>query len=245
MPKLLNKFNLPEVLVNAIKNDPYDPGQCDISTTRLISPPQIVALAQRYMEEIEEDVSEGIWRVVGQSIHTLFERVANKNLISEKRYFAEVEGWKVSGQVDIIDGKKLIDLKVTSVWTYIYGSRIPEWTAQNNVNRWLAHKNGVEIDHLENYLILRDWVKSKSGGNYPPIQFVTVPLELWPLEKAEGYVLERVRLHQAAQKATDEQLAGDFGCTDEERWWNQKQKRYIRCSEYCSVSIKCKQFKEK
>ena len=37
--KLTNKFQLPLALVNAVKNDPYNPGVCDLSVTRLIAPP--------------------------------------------------------------------------------------------------------------------------------------------------------------------------------------------------------------
>ena len=246
-----NKYNLPWILANAIENDPYNPGDCQSSTTRLISMPQIVALREKYTDDIEEDVAEGIWRTLGQAMHVIFERAGKNvvdaatgridNIVTEKRYFYDVNGWRISGQIDLLKGETLIDWKVTSVWTYIYGSRVKEWEAQANVNRWLAYKNGIDIDSLENYLILRDWIKSKAGGNYPPIQFVVVPLKLWPLEEAEKYILERVKLHQAAQKLSDAELSVRFPCSAEDRWWNEKQKRFIRCDDYCPVSGKCSQ----
>ncbi len=240
---LTNKYNLPDVLIEALKNDPYDSGGADITTTSLINPPQMVNLKKKYQDVLEEDYSEMLWRLMGQCMHVILERASKKPSIVEKRYFSEVNGWKISGQVDLIDGSTLVDYKVSSVWTYIYGSRIDEWTKQANVNRWLAHMNGIKIDRLENYMILRDWIKSKAGtNNYPQIQFVRVPLRLWDIMEAEKYVYERVKIHQESEKYSDEELAMKLPCSDEERWWNEKRGEFIRCQEYCIASSKCQQF---
>ena len=238
-----NIHNLPSPIVRAIMNDSYDAGKADISTTRLISPPQLETLRYRYRDKITEDVSERIWSMLGQATHVIAERSADKTVISEKRYFANMEGWVVSGAVDLIEGNTLIDYKVTSVWTHIYKSRITEWTAQGNVNRWLAYQNGLtNIDAMENILILRDWAKRDVGKkDYPAIQIVKQPLELWPIEKAEAYVRERVLLHQVARKATDEELAP---CSDEETWLNSKTLKRHRCADYCPAKAFCNQFKK-
>lgn len=238
MGKLTNKFNLPAPLFRAIENDPYDAGDCDISTTRLISPPQIVALRKRYDENIEEDASERIWSLIGQATHVILERAGNRQQ-SERRYFAEIDGWKISGGLDFFDEKTLMDWKVTSVWSIIFDSRRKEWTQQGNVNRWLAEKNGRHIEALENFALLRDWnkKKAKTDSDYPQIQVVSVPLELWPLEKTEQFVRSRIQLHQAAQQMPDDLLPR---CTDEEIW-KQRTGVRTRCAEYCSVSKFCQQ----
>jgi hypothetical protein len=246
MPIYTNKYGLPDVIVRAIENDPYDSGDADISTTRLINPPQLVELARRYAETIEVDYAERMWSLLGQCLHTLLERAAPKGTVVEKRFFAEMDGWKIGGQVDLVDGKVLVDNKMTSVWTVIYGSRIPEWEAQANINAWLLHKNGVEVSSAENYAVLRDWVKSKAdkegpGGKYPSIPFQLVPLSLWPVELAERYIKDRVALHKAARGMTDEDLARSFPCAREERWWNDRQKVFIRCEDYCEARSVCKQ----
>lgn len=241
-PRYTNKLNLPEPIVNAIINDPYNPGDADISTTRLINPPQIEALKVKYGSEIEEDVSERIWSLLGQSVHVVLERAAGGKGIAEKRYFAGMEGWKVSGAVDFLNAETLVDYKVTSVWTYIYGSRIKEWAAQGNVNRWLYFKNtGLVVTKLRNILILRDWRRKDAEkiSGYPNVQVVMVELPVWTMEEAEAYVKERVLLHQAARKAADSELAP---CSDEERWLD-KNGKYNRCADFCPVNKFCQQLK--
>ena len=42
--KLTNLANLPKVIERAVANDPYDSEGSDISATRLVTPPRIVAL---------------------------------------------------------------------------------------------------------------------------------------------------------------------------------------------------------
>ena len=236
-----NIHNLPGPIVRAVTNDPYNSGHADISTTRLINPPQVETLRYRHRAEIVEDVSERIWTMLGQAVHVIAERSAGKDVISEQRYFAPMEGWIVSGAVDLIEGSALIDYKVTSVWTYIYQSRIEEWTAQGNVNRWLIYQQEKhpEITKLENILILRDWAKrDMKRADYPQVQIVTQPLELWSMEKAEAYVRERVLIHQKARDAKDEEMPK---CSNEERWENKG--RFIRCEEYCPAKKFCHQFK--
>lgn len=220
--------------MRAIQNDPYDSGNCDISTTRLISPPQIVALRERHEEEIEEDASERIWSVVGQSIHVLLERNSPKEMIAEKRYFADVEGWKVSGAIDLLDSQTIIDYKVTSVYTLIYKSRLKEWEEQGNVNRWLYYKNGGEANKLTNVLLLRDWTMSQAKKNekYPACQIASVDLPVWPLKEAEEFIKSRVKLHQKARTLADVSLPY---CSEEERWDNK------RCQSYCPVMPFCHQ----
>jgi len=97
-----------------------------------------------------------------------------------------------------------------------------------------------EITKLENVLILRDWAKRDAAkkADYPQVQIVTQPLELWSLDKAEAYVRERVLIHQKARAGKDEEMPK---CTNEERWENKG--RFIRCEEYCGAAKFCHQFK--
>ena len=60
---ITNKYGLPSSLYNALANDPYVGGG-DISITRLIAPPRIVALRKRHEAEIVEDASDRIWSLL-------------------------------------------------------------------------------------------------------------------------------------------------------------------------------------
>lgn len=214
--KITNHANLPDAIVQAVINDPYNAGDCDISVTRLIGPPQIRILEQQHRDEIEEDAADRIWSLVGQIGHGILER-AETEAITEERLFCEVDGWRVSGQYDrmvLLPDGTLQDYKFTSVWAVLNGVK-PEWEAQLNLLRYLAEVNGYPpVRQLQIVAILRDWSRSKAkaGGNYPPVQVKILDVPLWTMAEAERYIGERVRLHKAAEEGNVPP------CTAAERW---------------------------
>jgi len=220
--KITNKLNLPQAIVNAITNDPYNPGDCDISATRLIGPPQIRKLSAEYQDQIEEDAIDRIWALMGQSIHSVLERHGeiSPDTIEEWRITGnypvtdgEERTFKVSGQIDLIDvdEKTLWDFKVTSVWSVINGPK-PEWIAQLNILADLFRKNGGEVETLKVCAILRDWTASRAIGNgYPKHQVVVVDIPLWDVPKAAAYIYRQIARHF---------LMDTPPCSDDERWYN-------------------------
>ena len=212
MTTMTNVHRLPRSIVAAVTNDPYVGGG-DISVTKLIDSPQILQLTKRHSDKITTDVSERVWSLLGQAVHTVLERagIRAKSGMVEDRLYAKIFGWEVSGQFDTIEDKTLIDYKVTR--TYKAGGS-DSWTAQLNVLRWLAFKNDIEIEKLEVIAILRDWRKSQAlrDSNYPQAPILSVAIPLWSIEDTEMYVAERVALHQFASSGHT------VKCTDEERW---------------------------
>lgn len=215
MPKLLtNIHDLPQAVVDAVQADPYTGGG-DISCTRLIDAPQVTELGRRHADQIVTDVSDRVWSLLGQAVHTILERAGLRqpNVQAEVRFFADVLGWQVSGQMDHhnLESRVLSDYKVTTVFKQ-HGN--DSWTRQLNVLRWLAWKNGHQIDALEVIAIFRDWRKAEALRNpeYPRAPIQRIPLPVWHLEDAEEYVFERVRLHQAAR------MGFEVACSDEDRW---------------------------
>ena len=217
MAKITNMHNLPAAIVAAVQNDPYVGGG-DISTTKLIDSPQVRVLGSAHKDAISVDVSERVFSLMGQAVHTVLERAGLKEegVIVEQRLFAEVNGWQVSGQVDrmhVADGT-LSDFKVTTVYKQ-HGS--DGWTRQLNVLRWLAHQNGYDtINTLEVVAIFRDFRKTEAQRNpdYPQAAIQTISVPVWSLEDTEEYITERVYLHQAASRGEP------VPCTDEERWFS-------------------------
>ena len=212
MSVITNVHRLPQSIVAAVANDSYTGGG-DISATKLIDSPQILQLTKRNSDKISTDVSDRVWSLLGQAVHTILERAGlrAKDGLVEDRLYAKMLGWEISGQYDRIEDKTLIDYKVTR--TYKAGGS-DSWTAQLNVLRWLAVKNGLEVEKLQVIAILRDWRKSQAlrDSNYPQAPILAVHIPLWTLEETEDYIAERVALHQAAAKGVN------IRCTDEERW---------------------------
>ena len=105
MVKYTDKYNLPTGVSRANKNIPssYSRGTSDISVTQLIDSPQIKILKEKYDDQIEQDLSEMFWSVLGTSVHHIIEHSdTTENTIKEKRFYCECNGWKISGAIDRI-----------------------------------------------------------------------------------------------------------------------------------------------
>jgi len=268
---LTNLYGLPDAIFNAVKNDPYTGGG-DISVTKLIDSPQRRTLYKKHHEVVVEDVSDRIFSLLGQAVHTVLERAATSALV-EKRLYADIGGWKLSGQFDrmhLADGV-LQDYKVCSTYKAT-GDRA--WEEQLNILRWLAHKNGYQVERLQIVAIFRDWKKSdaKRKEDYPQQPIATIDVNVWTLEETEAFISERVKMHQRSE-------AGEVvECSEEERWYSgtsyalmkdggKRAKKVVpilaelgdipqghhveerpgvnrRCEDYCELAPFCEQFKK-
>ena len=225
--KYTNRHNIPQEIINAVHNDNYSRGKSTISATGLLQPPRIRLLAQEHYDKLTIDVSDEIWKLLGQSVHTILERANedNEDTITEQRMFATVKDWTVSGQTDSIDvkSKTLKDYKVTSVWSIVSALKEgkAEWEQQLNIYAYLyKHNTGKTIDQLNIIAIARDWNKNqylRSGGDYPPSPVTVLDIDLWSDEEQEDFIKQRVSIHQEAEV---DYLINDKlpFCTDEERW---------------------------
>jgi len=211
-PALTNKAELPQAIIDAVKNDPYSKGDADFTITGLLRPPKIGILEEQHRDEIVEDASDRIWSLLGQSIHTILER-ANREAIAERRLSIEIDGLKISGGMDVYEESSILtDYKVTSVWKVVKGD-ISEWTQQLNCYSVLLRHHNHKVEKLQVIAILRDWSKMEADRDptYPQAQIVNIPIPLWQPEKAYAFLRERVILHLQARQRIPE-------CTPEERW---------------------------
>ena len=211
--RLTNKHGFPQPLVDSVRHRPYDNEGSYITATGLLNPPLQKKLKAIHDDEIEEDVIDNIWSLLGTTGHKILENCSTTG-ISEKRLFTNIAGKKFSGQFDYLslwDGD-LTDYKFTSVWSVVYGHE--EWGRQLNILHWLLYVNGYWAERLSICAILRDWDKrkAKQDQNYPQAQVVMVPYPVWSLEEQENYIAERLAMHMAA----DEDIVSV--CSDEERW---------------------------
>lgn len=223
--KITNQFNLPATLLNAVKDDEYDKGDSVLSVTQLISSPRIVLLQELNADNLVVDVVDRVPALLGTAVHKIIEKGSKDlpNHIVEERLFASVEGWKISGAVDLQvdngDGTWSIeDYKVTSVYS-VMDEKI-EWVQQLNCYAWLARwSHGRNVTKLRIIAILRDWQRKQAGikVDYPAAQVVGVDIPLWTPEEQEKFILGRVALHQEAKKMVDSGGALPY-CTDQERW---------------------------
>ena len=216
--KITNHHNLSQPIVQALSRDDYTRGASHRSVTQLIDSPRIRILRERHWDELTEDISEKMWSVLGTAVHRIFEDYAGDDVISEERLFVEVDGWVISGAIDVQDQDGPIDYKCTSVWSVIHDKI--EWELQLNAYAWLMrHAKGVRSKSLRIIAVMRDWNRREAERNesYPPAPIQTINVTLWSDEKQDAYMAERISLHQDAEFAdfNDEPLPP---CTDTERW---------------------------
>jgi hypothetical protein len=265
MGTLTNKNGLPQPVVDAIKHDSYK-FSGTISTTQLIDAPQIRILKKKHGHELDSDVSEYLWALMGTAVHHVLERAHIKDsrkqafltvidVIKEKsldytgddqkalrsladkliklmvQFFPELESryiWEttlhfeyggqiLSGTFDIYDKveKCLYDYKVCSVFAYTYPESRKKWAAQTNTYAYMLREAGEEVNEIRIVAIFRDWSASKlefAKSDYPPQQFMTLPIPVVEHHKMEKYIKGRIDLHIAAENGNVPE------CSGVERW---------------------------
>lgn len=226
--KVVDDVGLPEQILRAIANDPYDKGDAHISVTGLLKPPMLRALEAEYDALIEEPASGRIYALLGKAVHAILEMAQlddGERYLRERRFFTEQAGWKISGQVDLIDQRErtLHDFKVCSRWVGTFGAK-SEWESQLNLYRLLCHRAGIQVDKLLVHAIYRDWSlrDARTKPDYPKKQIETFSIPIWSEDSAELFLAERVDAHQEmelrlASSITDGELR-NFVCSPEERW---------------------------
>ena len=215
---MTNLYGLPDALAEALSHDEYPIHDAKtISVTQLISPPKIRQLRLRHAAEIQVDVSEQIWLLMGKAVHHVLAAANPTNRLIEERLTFEVGDWTITGQPDYFDAAgRLHDYKITSVWSAVYGIK-PEWEAQINVYARMLAGYQFDVTEQKLVLILRDWNKqaAKKGGDYPPIPFAVLTPRTWDALAVDAYIADRLSIHEQAAGMADDEIPE---CTPLERW---------------------------
>jgi hypothetical protein len=220
--KLTNKYGLPDTVVKALTRSEYSKGESNRSITQLIDSPRVRILRQENWDNMEEDVSEKMWAVLGSAAHKMFEATGDEKHITEERLFTEIDGWVISGAIDVqrieSDGITVMDYKTTSVWSVILGK--VEWERQLNCYASLVRRaKKTRVKGLKVVAILRDWRSrdAEEKQDYPRAPIVEIDVPMWSEEEQDRYLEERVSIHQAAefQRLTGAELPE---CSPQEQW---------------------------
>ena len=148
------------------------------------------------------------------------------NIFLEKRSTRKINGWTVGGKFDLVIDGKLYDNKSTSTWSYIYGSRVEDYTKQLSIYRWL-NTDLVTDDHFTINYIFTDWSQTKAiqQKDYPQCRIISKDYELMELADIEWYIknkLDKVDKYINAEEAEIPE------CTDEELWREPPKFKYYK-----------------
>lgn len=142
----------------------------------------------------------------------------------EQRYFKEIDGVIVSGQLDqLIDGQ-LNDTKTTSVYAYINGSKVEDYRLQMSIYRWLAPER-VTSDIAMIQHMFTDWQRSmaRQNPNYPQSRLVEFPVELMSLSETELWIKNKLAEIRANVNLPEPDI---IRCTDKELWRSEPKYKY-------------------
>ena len=205
---LTNEYGAPDVFVRAVEGDPYTKGEADFSATELLKPPQIVRLTKKHEDSITTDVRDEWWKLLGKGVHNILEQYGEG--LCEERFFAECNGIKISGAIDMLVDGAVTDYKVTSVFTIQRGLKT-DWEQQLNIYAWLLRQNDITATSLTIVGLCRDWIQSRAAvkRDYPQSPIVPIKVPLWRDERQDAFVENRVRVHT---------MENTLPCTPEERW---------------------------
>jgi hypothetical protein len=218
-----NKYGVPEPLVTLASKEYYSKGEAQYSVTELMSPPKIRQLRELHNEDVAQDVSDMLWSMLGSALHVVMERGETPGWIKEERLFLEIDGFKVSGQIDLQEirpnGVAITDYKFTSAWA-VMQDKI-EWEQQLNVYSYLVQKvKGMNVVELNICAFIRDFSRHDRRENYPeaPVHMVSIPM--WTNEQTEAYIKERMNAHNRAKYELG--MGGSLpDCTPTERWMSE------------------------
>jgi hypothetical protein len=213
--KITNRMGLPEPIVKAVTAHVHR--GADYSASMLSQSPRMVWLKRRHDDEIEEDVSDRIWAMLGTAAHYVVENAGGDNILQEGYIEAKVGDVTLSGTFDLYDGEELTDVKTLSVWSIIYGDKTNEWEKQLNTYAYLLRSIGFSVKRLSIVAIMRDWSKSKAklDASYPQAQAIKIPVKLWSDDASRAYVEESIEHFELNKNTPDDDLPE---CTAEERW---------------------------
>ena len=206
---------LPKSLLNYITNETYDAGSIpvDISATRLKDTPRITRLFKLHRDKIKINYLDRGFAKLGEAWHKAMEDSSPSDWICEKRFYANVNGYIISGAIDALEpvGKNLYniwDYKLMS--SYKAKTDLSEFTKQLNIYTFILKKNKIKIKNLYISAMIRDWTPNRlAEPNYPQTNLPTFKIDKWSDDVTEKYVEERVKHH------TQEEIPQ---CTDEEMW---------------------------
>lgn len=142
----------------------------------------------------------------------------------EQREIREFEGFKIGGKFDMVADGIVHDVKSTTAYTWLKGTRDEDYAIQGSIYKWL-NPTKITEDFIRIAFIFTDWqaALAKQNPNYPQQRLMYKDIPLWTTPEIEvwmrGKLSQLVRYANAADKDIPE-------CTAEELWQSEPQYKY-------------------
>lgn len=250
MKKITNRIgmSLPIAVWCAVDGYDYSEDESVISATSIMKPIRQIILGRRYKDSVKEvDVEDLISTSMGTALHDSVENAwKNKDKVIEaltnmgymntediydgitfeKRTIKDIDGYKISGKFDLVFQGIVADIKSTSTWTYIFGSKDDDYRLQMSIYRWLNPELIInDYGYIE--FIFTDWsaVKAKQDSKYPQARVMTKKIRLLSIKDTEAWLKDKIKLISINESVEDDKLPE---CTPEELWQTETKWKYYK-----------------
>ena len=110
----------------------------------------------------------------------------------EIRTNKEINGWKISGQFDMVFDGQIHDFKSTSTYVYMKNIKKDDYIKQLSIYKWLNPDLITEDTGVIHY-IFKNWDKNKvHEEGYPQTPFLSVTYELLPLHEVQKLITSKI-----------------------------------------------------
>lgn len=219
--KITNKLNFPQPFVTAVTKE-YQYKDKQYSVTSILKDVREILLTRRHNDEIEQDVADMIWLILGTAVHKVLEESQEEKTEFKEEHFVEEvgNGYKLSGQADLYNAeqKMVTDYKTCSCWKVIYDDW-EDYRKQLLMYAWAFRKMGFEVEKGQIVAIIKDHSKTKAkvDSNYPqyPVYKKVFEFTEQDFEEIEKFIKEKFELIAKYENTPDDELPI---CSAEQRW---------------------------
>ncbi len=219
-----------------------------ISVTGLLKPIRQIILGRRFKDNVNEIDSENlIPSSMGTAIHDSVEKawgnrakvieimsslgyIASESIydevILERRSEKEINGFIISGQFDIVFRGSVCDIKSTSVYSFIYGSKEEDYKLQMSIYRWL-NQDIITDDYGYIEYIFTDWsaVKAMQDSQYPQKRIISHKIKLLSVIDTEAWIADKLSKISMYESLDNNLL---IRCSDDELWRTSDKYKYYK-----------------
>jgi hypothetical protein len=215
---ITNRLNLPAGLVKAVSTERHNAARCLSATTLLQGTKQII-LTDRHWNELEDDVSDRIWAIWGQAVHSLLEH-EGENDFTEQEIACKAGDITITGRIDNYNMATgtICDYKTASV-NKVKFNDFSEWRAQGMIYAWLLARNSFPVERCRFIALLKDHSKTEARRDrrYPEKPIFVYEFNVTPdrLFKTGQFIRDKAQEYEAYQKLDDDKIPP---CLPEQRW---------------------------
>jgi len=219
---ITNNLNLPQPFVDAATSN-YKPTEGRYSVTRILGSPCEAVLLRRHGDEIDGDVADSVWQILGSAVHKILEESKETDEQIKENYLTVPidEHYTLSGIFDLYDDSTgtVTDWKTCSNWRIRFAN-FDDWRKQTLYYCWMLRQIGFEnASKGQIVAIIKDHNKRDAAKDpeYPQHPVFTISWDFTDdeLKKAEQEIRQWFDEISKAERTPDEQL---IPCTPEQRW---------------------------